>query len=68
MPDASFNEKISLSGALATYLFVLGPYSMIPIAVASRWASEAQEISGERAFVAITMFIIGCMLMMVADA
>jgi|688.fasta_scaffold1211172_1 hypothetical protein len=37
-PDASFEEKISLSAALFAWIFVLGIYALIPIAVASRWA------------------------------
>ena len=68
MPDPSFNELVSLSAALTVFGCVLGPYTLIPIAVASRWAEDAQEISAERIFVAVTMFVCGVVLMMVADA
>ena len=42
MPDPSFEEHISLSAALFAWIFVLGPYALIPIAVASGWAENAQ--------------------------
>ena len=68
MPDPSFNELVSLSSFFTIFGCVLIPYSLIPVAVASRWAEDAQEISAERCFVAVTMFITGLVLMMIADA
>jgi protein-S-isoprenylcysteine O-methyltransferase Ste14 len=65
-PDPSFGNLISLSSVVVIYIAVLGPYMLIPIAVASGYGP--QEISGERCFVAVGLFTVGLMIMMVSDA
>lgn len=65
-PDPSFQVKLPIISAGLTWVTVLGPYLVPAYRLASRKADN--QISFERAFIAILSYIFGLVIMLLSDS
>ena len=68
-PDPHWQRRVTFLGIVNAFLFVLGPYWLIPfVLISGHFAVDAASIEAPRLALAISVHTIGLALMLAADA
>jgi protein-S-isoprenylcysteine O-methyltransferase Ste14 len=68
-PDKSWMEKVTLGGAIMSFLLVLGPYWVFPFLLISGVQGPSQpEASGFLIFLVTFLYVLGVVIMIASDA